>query len=96
MPAQLRIYDIKPGLMAEFLELFNTEIGPARMAHGFDVIGPWVDEDENQFVWVASYDGVVSWDDAEQQYRQSPERRNLSRDPMDFIDSIDARMLGKK
>ncbi len=96
MPAQLRIYDIKPGRMAEFLELFEMEVEPARMAHGFDVIGPWIDEDTNQFVWIASYDGVVPWDEIEQRYRESPQRHNLSRDPMDFIDSVDSRMLGKK
>lgn len=96
MPAQLRIYEIKPGRMAEFLELFDKELAPARRAYGFDVIGPWVHEDKNQFVWIASYDGAVPWDEAEQRYRESPERRNTSRDPMDLIDSIDARMLGKK
>lgn len=96
MPAELRIYDIKPGRMAEFLELFDAEVAPARIAYGFDVIGPWIDEDMNQFVWIASYDGASPWDEAEQRYRDSPERSNLSRDPMELIDSVDARMLGKK
>ncbi len=68
MPAELRIYQIAAGLMEEFVSLFDDEVAPARRANGFEVIGPWIQEDENQFVWIAGYDGELSWDEAVQRY----------------------------
>ncbi len=96
MPAELRIYHIAAGRMKEFVSLFHDEVAPARRANGFEVIGPWIHEGESQFVWIAGYDGELSWDEAVRRYYDSPERRGLTRDPLDLIESVETRMLGKK
>jgi hypothetical protein len=91
--AELRLYRIRPGLMAEFAAHFLADVAPARRAHGFEVIGPWIDDAAHEFVWIASYTGESSWDDAVTSYYDSPERRQMGFDPIDYIESIDTRLL---
>ena len=94
MPAELRVYEIASGHMDEFQELFRSEITPAREACGFEVIGPWIREAENEFVWIAGYDGPLSWDEAVQSYYDSPGRAGVSKDPMTMIESVTTTILG--
>ena len=48
----------------------------------------WIREAENEFVWIAGYDGDLDWDDAVQMYYESPRRGALSVDPMSMIDEV--------
>jgi hypothetical protein len=89
---QLRIYDIVPGRMEEFVVLFGR-IAEIRRSLGFDVLGPWVDADSDQFVWIAGYRGPQGFEAASRAYRESPERSGLMPDPSVFITSIETRML---
>lgn len=93
MPAQLRIYDIKPGKMDAFIGEFREKIAPSRRRHGFEILGPWVAPERNQFVWIASYEGPLNWEDAVERYYHSPERSSLDFDADDYIDSMNLRML---
>lgn len=45
--------------MDKWVELFRTEVVPARRFHDFQVAGMWVDIEANQFVWIASYHGQL-------------------------------------
>ncbi|MFQ5554774.1 MAG: hypothetical protein ACE5GC_05320 [Acidimicrobiia bacterium] len=96
MPAELRVYEIARGRMEEFTDLFNTEIVPAREAAGFDVIGPWIRDAETEFVWIAGYNGPLTWDEAVQSYYDSPGRSAISKDPMSMIESVTTKILGSK
>lgn len=89
---QLRIYDITPGRMDEFVSLF-WRVAEIRRQLGFEVIGPWIDAEANQFVWIVGYDGPEGFEAAAQAYYDSPERASLSPDPADFLESVDTRML---
>lgn len=91
--AQLRIYTIGDGLMDEWVERFNAEIVPPRRTYGFDVVGTWVNEAANQFIWIVSYDGDLDWDAAVDRYYGSPERGSITFDPMDYIVEMDTRLL---
>lgn len=91
--AELRIYQIRPGLMAEFVARFHSDIAPARRAHGFEIIGPWVDDAAHTFVWIARHEGGLAWHEAVAAYYDSPERREIGFDPMDFIQTIETRLL---
>ncbi len=93
MTAQLRIYHIKPGLMDEFARLVAEHVFPARRQHGFEVLGPWVVPAEHQYVWVVTYDGPLSWDEAVERYYQSPERSGIGFDPDEYIESADLRLM---
>lgn len=93
MTTQLRIYDIAPGRMEEFAAKVASDVIPARKKYGFGVIGPWVNEADNQYVWLVSYDGELSWDDAVTRYMSSPERSGMGWDPMDYIEKMDTRLM---
>jgi hypothetical protein len=80
MPLQIRVYTIKPGELAEFVEEWRTHVVPLRRRHGFDVTHAWASEEDDTFVWIVSRDGD-DWDDAERAYYESPERTSMSPDP---------------
>ena len=92
MTYQLRIYDITPGRMDEFVELF-WEVAAVRRQLGFEVIGPWISEEKDQFVWIVGHGGPEGFEAATQAYYESPKRAGLSADPAEFLESVDARML---
>ena len=81
MTYQLRIYAIKPGEMEEWLEEWNAQIVPLRLSYGFQVVGAWTIDGEDRFVWILRYAGPKSWEDADADYYDSPERKALTPDP---------------
>jgi hypothetical protein len=89
---QLRIYDITPGRMDEFVALF-WRVAEIRRLLGFEVLGPWINEETNQFVWIVGYDGPGTFEEATQAYYDSPERASISPSPAEFLETVDTRML---
>ena len=93
MTSQLRIYDIKPGLLDEFVDKVAAQIIPLRKQHGFGVSGPWRNDADNQFIWVVHYDGEDGFEAAAQRYYNDPARAELPFTPSDYILNADLRML---
>ena len=89
---QLRMYQIEPGWMGEFMESFRAVV-TARAEYGFTVDGAWVVDGEDRFVWLATYHGDGDWDEAVERYYNSPERQALDPDPATFIVSMDTKMV---
>jgi hypothetical protein len=87
---QLRIYELKPDALPGFLEVFPRVVA-ARRAAGMDVVGAWVDEENNRFVWVV--EGPDDFDEATTRYLQSPERKGMKPEPGDFIAGMDTPMV---
>lgn len=90
---QLRIYTINRGKMDEFVRAWQMGVYPVRIKVGFRVSGVWVNRDTNQFVWVVSYDGPKSWEEANRDYYESPERKMLDPDPAQFIARMETYMV---
>ncbi|HTK06013.1 MAG TPA: NIPSNAP family protein [Ktedonobacteraceae bacterium] len=90
---QLRIYRIKPGTMAEFIEGWRKHMVPLREKYGFTVLYAFNHEEKNEFVWLVSHDGPEGYAAAEAVYYQSPERNSLSWDPKPYIEHIELRIL---
>jgi len=67
--------------MEDWLAEWSAHVLPLRRAFGFDVIGPWVNDDEHLFVWILGYDGEAGWADADAAYYDSAERKALAPDP---------------
>ena len=53
--AHLRVYDVKEGQMDNWVSLFKEKIVPLLAENGVKVESAWVNEADNQFVWIRSY-----------------------------------------
>ena len=54
--SQLRIYTINRGQMDSWLNTFNNDLRPLLAEHGIKVDGSWVDEENERFVWIRSFE----------------------------------------
>lgn len=71
--------------MAEWINEWRRLIAPLRRRHGFEIIGQWTVDGTDRFVWILRYDGPKSWEQADLEYYQSPERKAMSPDPARHI-----------
>lgn len=90
MPCQLRVYTIPAERLAEFEAFWRAEILPLRRRFGFEVAGAWSDPQGGTFAWVVCH---PEFERAEAEYYMSPDRASLSRDPGEFIEASDLRMM---
>ncbi len=79
MQFQLRVYDVEPGRMEDWVLEWRERILPLRRAAGFAVLGPWIVRGEDRFVWIIGHDDFETADAA---YYASPERAALDPDPV--------------
>lgn len=93
MRAQLRRYQVKPGEMEQFVEVWKQGVVPARERYGFRVVAAWRSDDDAEFGWLVAYDGDDSFEAAERAYYESPERAAMPVDPLAFLDHVDTRMV---
>jgi NIPSNAP len=77
MQWQLRMYRAKTGELDEFVAEWREHVLPLRKALGFDILGPWVTED-NRFVLIVGHADLAGADDA---YYTSRERASIDPNP---------------
>jgi quinol monooxygenase YgiN len=70
MVTQVRTYTVNDGMLDSWVKHFNEKIVPTSAKFGVRVLGAWVDRQQNQFIWVRTYDS----EDALKRYEESPER----------------------
>ena len=92
MEWQLRIYRIKDGELAEWVEEWTTHVARLRRQFGFTVLGPWLDG--RTFVWLLGYDGDDGFAAADARYYDTPERKAVDPDPARHIEAQQQHMLG--
>jgi NIPSNAP len=92
MRAQVRQYQVKPGQMDDFVELWEHGIVPVRELYGFTVLAAWRSDDDAEFGWVVGHPGAGSFETAEKAYYDSPERAALD-DPMQYLAHVETRMV---
>jgi hypothetical protein len=78
---QLRIYTVQPGKMEAWVSDWHRHVLPLRRKFGFEVLGPWVIDEEDRFVWILGYDGERGFAAADAAYYESEERRRIVPDP---------------
>lgn len=90
---QIREYSVKPGEMDQWLDEWRAQIVPLRERYGFRVLGSWTVDGTDQFVWIISYDGPRSWDEANADYYGSAERKALDPDPARHLAHTQTRLM---
>jgi NIPSNAP protein len=90
---QVREYTVKPGAMQDWVGEWRSRIVPLRERYGFEVLGSWAVDGTDQFIWIISYDGPKSWEQANDDYYSSPERKALDPDPARHLAKTDARLM---
>jgi ribosomal protein L11 methylase PrmA len=90
---QLRSYGVKPGEMDEWVAEWKANVYPVRLSQGFVVVGAWVVEADNRFLWILGYDGPGTFADADAAYYASPERSQLTPDPARHLDEAEHKMM---
>ena len=93
MPQQLRLYQLEPDRIDEFISVWRKQIVPARKAAGFTVEGAWVSREEAGFAWVVGYDGPGSFEKADKRYYDSSERAAIDPNPADFLLNVETVMV---
>jgi hypothetical protein len=88
---QLRIYTVRAGEMEQWLDEWRAHVMPLRRKFGFEVIGPWVVDDENRFVWILGHEG--EWAAADAAYYESDERKSLEPDPARHLANVETWMM---
>ncbi|TMF53261.1 MAG: NIPSNAP family containing protein [Chloroflexi bacterium] len=91
--SQLREYTVKPGEMAAWIDEWRSRIVPLRLKHGFKVVGAWTVDGTDQFVWIVSYDGPKSFQEADAAYYQSPDRKAIDPDPARHLAHTQTRLM---
>jgi hypothetical protein len=90
MATQLRIYTINKGSLNQFAAEWRDMIAPLRQKLGFEIPGAWTNEATNQFVWLLRYDGPGAWEEQDNSYFASEERKAASPDPARLIARVEA------
>jgi len=91
--SQIREYTVKPGEMADWVAEWRSRVVPLRRKFGFQIVGAWTVDGTDQFVWIITYDCPKSWQQADADYYQSPERKALDPDPARHLAHTQTRLM---
>ena len=67
--------------MEAWVDEWRRQVAPLRRPVGFAILGPWIIEAEDRFVWILSFDGPEGWEAADAAYYASEERRAIVPEP---------------
>ncbi|MBF6414613.1 NIPSNAP family protein [Nocardia cyriacigeorgica] len=90
---QLRTYTIREGLLDEWAVRWRGLVVPLRLELGFEIGGAWVDYERSQFIWLTTYEGDDTFEEANKRYWASPRREALRLDPADYLIARDVRAV---
>ena len=93
---QLRTYTVNRGMMDAWVDLFNDRLVPIQNQYGISIDGMWVNEDQNQFIWIRSFNDADDVKAKEEAFYSSPEwnsimdraRSHLARIQVDTMTSV--------
>ena len=93
---QLRTYTVNRGMMDDWVDLFNDKLVSIQNQYGINIDGMWVNEDQNQFIWIRSFNDADDVIAKEAAFYASPEwneimdhaRSHLARIDVDTMSSV--------
>jgi hypothetical protein len=77
---QLRVYTINGGMMEQWIKFHTQTAAPIQEKHGIRVEGSWVNEDQNQYIWIRSFDDAQDLEAKSATFAESPEWSGGNRD----------------
>jgi hypothetical protein len=92
---QVRIYRVREGQLARFVEEWEANVRPLRERLGFRVVGAWASEEDGRFAWVLAYDGVGGFAAADARYYASDERAAFDPDPARLLEATEHFMASR-
>ncbi|MBF6289817.1 NIPSNAP family protein [Nocardia cyriacigeorgica] len=90
---QLRTYTIREGLLDEWAGKWRDLVVPLRLELGFEIGGAWLDRERSQFIWLISFEGEDTFEEANERYWASPKREALGLDPAEYLVGRDVRVV---
>ncbi len=93
MEVRLRDYRIRPGQMDAWIAGWKSGVVPVRHEFGFEVLGAWVDRENDRFIWLLGYSGSDGFDAANDRYYASEQRSSVSPDPAELIEEARETMV---
>ena len=73
--------------MDEFLRAWVDQVPHLRRQFGFELVGAWVVDGSDEFIWIVGYDGPGGFEAADTRYYDSSERAALNPDPAQWFES---------
>ena len=73
MISQLRTYTVNRGMMDPWVKLFAETLVPMQERHGIRIDGMWVNQDQNQFIWIRSFNDAADLAAKEKSFYESEE-----------------------
>jgi hypothetical protein len=67
--------------MDDWLQEWSESVYPLRLEFGFEIVGAWVNEETETFVWVVGWAGEDDIDDADRRYYDWPKRGEVQPNP---------------
>ena len=67
--------------------------GAAAAGARFRDRGAWLDHERSQFIWLISYEGEGSFEEADERYWASPKREVLGLDPGQYLVGREVRVV---
>src|SRR5437867_12298210 len=86
--SQLRMYTIKEGKMAEWVDGWTRGVLPLRRKFGFRVDGAWVVPEGNRFICILSYDGPDGFEARGSAYYDSSDGNSMKPDRAPWMEKM--------
>jgi len=95
---EMRTYKLKPGLRAEFLEIFRAKSVPAHDEIGMRIVGPFLDiEDPNTFFFMRIFPDLASREPMKSRFYDGPLWKNELEDRlMPMIEKYDVVLVADR
>jgi hypothetical protein len=75
--------------MVDWVKEWQSKVYPLRVKFGFHLIGAWMIQDENRFLWILGWDGPrESFEEVDRVYYDSRERKALEPDPARHLEQV--------
>ena len=89
MEIEFRRFKIEDGQLDQFALEWQASVRPLREQYGFEIIGAWLLDETNEFVWVLGCTADDGFAAADERYYSSTDRTEIDPDPARLIERVE-------